>query len=259
VASAVTGAMSWLGLEGKGAVIAGGGGIGGAIAGGFAGAGARTVVIDHDGDRLTELDRRYGLTASGGGVVQADLRTADACRAALAQATDIAGALDVFVHSLGTNLRLPIEEYTDEDFERILTLNLSTALWLGQAAARAMRKQGSGRMVFLSSVASLLAHAHHGPYAATKGAINQLVRVMANELAPTGITVNALAPGYIETELTAEYLSRPGKREGLLALIPAQRFGTTDEVVGPVLFLSSAHAGFVTGQVLAVDGARTCI
>ncbi len=251
--------MSWLGLEGQGAVIAGGGGIGGALAAGFVGAGARTVVIDHDAKRLAELDERHGLTASGGGVVQTDLRTAAASRAALTRATELAGALDVFVHSLGTNLRLPIEEYSDEDFERIVTLNLSTALWLGQAAAVTMRERRSGRMVFLSSVASILAHAHHGPYAATKGAINQLVRVMANELAPTGVTVNAVAPGYIETELTADYLARPGRREGLLALIPARRFGTLDEVVGPVLFLSSVNASFVTGQVLAIDGARTCI
>jgi gluconate 5-dehydrogenase len=244
--------MSWLGLEGKAAVIAGAGGLGSALARGYADAGARVVVLDHDGGRLLALsDVATGL--------EADLRTADACRAAIAGAIGELGALDVFVHAVGTNLRLAIEDYSDEDIERILTLNLSSAIWLGQEAARRMRAQGSGRMVFFSSVASILAHAHHGPYAATKGAVNQLVRVMANELAPTGITVNAVAPGYIETDLTAEYLSQPGKRDALLALIPAGRFGTIEEVVGPVLFLSSRHASFVTGQILAIDGARTCI
>jgi gluconate 5-dehydrogenase len=208
--------------------------------------------IDH---HQPHLDALAGV-ASG---VLGDLRTADGARDALARAVTAVDGLDVFVHAVGTNLRLPIEDYTDADIERILTLNLSSAIWLGQDAARRMRAQGFGRMVFFSSVASILAHAHHGPYAATKGAVNQLVRVMANELAAAGITVNAVAPGYIETDLTAEYLSRPGKREGLVALIPAGRFGTVDEVVGPVLFLSSDHAGFVTGQILAIDGARTCV
>ena len=244
--------MTWLGLDGKAVVVAGAGGLGSAIARGYAGVGARVAAVDHDPARLHALgDAATGITA--------DLRSAGACREALARAADALGGMDVFVHAVGTNLRLPIEDYSDADVEAILTLNLSSAIWLGQEAARRMRAQGSGRMVFLSSVASLLAHAHHGPYAATKGAVNQLVRVMANELAATGITVNAVAPGYIETDLTSDYLARPGKREGLLALIPAGRFGTADEVVGPVLFLSSDHAGFVTGQVLAVDGARTCI
>jgi NAD(P)-dependent dehydrogenase (short-subunit alcohol dehydrogenase family) len=244
--------VSWLGLDGKAVVIAGAGGIGSAIARGYGGVGARVAVIDRDPARLGELDD----VAVG---VRGDLSTADGCREALGRATAELGGLDVFVHAVGTNLRLPIEEYSDADVEGIVTLNLSSAIWLGQEAARRMRAQGAGRMVFLSSVASILAHAHHGPYAATKGAVNQLVRVMANELAPTGITVNAVAPGYIETDLTSDYLARPGKRDGLLALIPAGRFGTADEVVGPVLFLSSDHAGFVTGQVLAIDGARTCV
>jgi NAD(P)-dependent dehydrogenase (short-subunit alcohol dehydrogenase family) len=247
--------LSWLGLEDAGVVIAGAGGLGGAVAAGFAGAGARVVLLDRDEARLADLASTVNLA----GTVTADLGAADACRTALEEGAAVAGGLDVFVHCLGTNVRRPVEEYTDEELERILTLNLSSALWLGREAARLMRARGSGRMVFFSSVASILAHAHHGPYAATKGAINQWVRVMANELAPAGIAVNAVAPGYIETDLTAGYLAQPGKRDALLALIPAGRFGTVEEVVGPVLFLSSAQAGFVTGQILAIDGARTTI
>lgn len=245
----------WLGLDNRAVVIAGGGGLGGALARGFAGVGARVIVLDRDQPRLRELEQVDRLIQT----VQADLTTATACRDALHQAIDRLGGLDVFVHCVGTNDRLPIEDYRDEQWERLLTLNLSSAFWLGQEAARRMSQQRAGRMVFLSSVASILAHAHHGPYSATKGGMNQLVRVMANELASAGVTVNAVAPGYMETPLTTEYLARPGVRERLLALIPAGRFGTPDELVGPVLFLSSPHAGFVTGQILAVDGARTCI
>jgi NAD(P)-dependent dehydrogenase (short-subunit alcohol dehydrogenase family) len=114
--------------------------------------------------------------------------------------------------------------------------------------------------VFFSSVAGRSGHKLHGPYAATKGAINQLARVMAHEYAEFGVTVNAVAPGYMDTALTQAYLAEhPEKREALVALIPARRFGTLDEVVGPVLFLASRQAGFVNGQVLYIDGGRTVV
>src|SRR3954452_23828956 len=113
---------------------------------------------------------------------------------------------------------------------------------------------GYGRMVFVSSVSALLAHPHHAPYAATKGGINQMMRVMAREWAGSGVTVNAVAPGYIETNLTAAHLAKPGVRAGLTSLVPAGRLGTPAEVVGPILFLSSPQSGFVTGHVMYVDG-----
>ena len=114
-------------------------------------------------------------------------------------------------------------------------------------------------MLALSSVSGLLAHHSHGPYAASKGGINQLLRVMAREWAPFGVTVNALAPGYIETPLTAHHLSVPGKRDELESQVPAGRLGTTEELTGPALFLSSRHAQFITGHVLYIDGGRTLV
>jgi NAD(P)-dependent dehydrogenase (short-subunit alcohol dehydrogenase family) len=108
-------------------------------------------------------------------------------------------------------------------------------------------------------VAGLLAHKYHEPYAATKGGINQMMRVMANEWAASGVTVNALAPGYIETPLTAEHLKKPGVRPALEALVPAGRLGVVEDVVGPALFLASRHAAFVTGHIMYVDGGRTLI
>jgi gluconate 5-dehydrogenase len=118
---------------------------------------------------------------------------------------------------------------------------------------------GYGRMIFLSSVSGLLAHAHHAPYAATKGGLNQLVRVMAREWAPRGVTVNAVAPGYIETDLTRDYLAQPSIREDLVSLVPAGRLGTSTEVADAVSFLASDRAAFVTGHILYVDGGRILI
>jgi NAD(P)-dependent dehydrogenase (short-subunit alcohol dehydrogenase family) len=123
-----------------------------------------------------------------------------------------------------------------------------------------MREQGDGRIVFFSSVAGRSGHKLHGPYAATKGALNQLARVMAHEYAGDGVTVNAVAPGYMETALTNAYLeANPAKKEALLGLIPAGRFGRLGEVVGPVLFLASRQASFINGQVLYIDGGRSVV
>jgi NAD(P)-dependent dehydrogenase (short-subunit alcohol dehydrogenase family) len=165
----------------------------------------------------------------------------------------------VFIHAVGMNDRRPVLDTPDEVWERIIAINLSSGFWLGQAAGAAMVANGHGRIVYLSSVSALLAHKDHSPYAASKGGINQLMRVMAREWAPHGVTVNAIAPGYIETGLTAAYLAKPGMRQSMEALVPAGRLGTPGDLTGPALFLCSDRSAFVTGQVLFIDGGRTLV
>ena len=178
----------------------------------------------------------------------------------MAAAQAALGGLDVFVHGVGINDRRPIAEYAEADWDAIISVNLSSAFFTAQVALEAMRAQGHGRVVFFSSVAGLMGHRNHGPYAATKGAINQLTKVMAHEYAADGVTVNAVAPGYMETHLTTAYLdAHPAERERLVSLIPAGRFGRLEEVVGPVLFLASRQASFVTGHILYIDGGRTVV
>jgi NAD(P)-dependent dehydrogenase (short-subunit alcohol dehydrogenase family) len=231
----------WLGLAGQRVVVAGGAGtFGAALCDGFRAAGAEVVVID----------------VQPGDHVQADLSDPDEARAAIAEAAERLGGLDVFVHSVGINKRLPIGEYSDADWDEIVAVNLTSAFH----TARAALAHGARRIVFFSSVAGRSGHKHHGPYAATKGALNQLMRVMAHETAADGVTVNAVAPGYMDTELTRRYLAdHPGRRDELIALIPAGRFARIEEVVGPVLFLCSERASFITGTVLYIDGGRSVL
>jgi NAD(P)-dependent dehydrogenase (short-subunit alcohol dehydrogenase family) len=245
----------WLGLTGRRVLVAGAAGtLGGALVDGFAEAGARVGGIDVNAAGLAALGER--VEASAG----ADLRDPAACRAAVAEVREQLGGLDVFVHCIGINDRRSVEDYADEQWDAIIATNLTSAFHTAVAAAQGMREQRDGRIIFFSSVAGRSGHKHHGPYAATKGAINQLMRVMANEYAADGVTVNAVAPGYMDTALTASYLAaHPETRDALIALIPAGRFGERDEVVGPVLFLASRHASFITGQVLYIDGGRTIV
>ena len=215
--------------------------------------------FDVDQARLTQLEeqaREHGGHLEG---LAADLTDPEACRRIVKEAAGRLGSIQVFLHAVGRNNRLPILELDDDAWTDLVSLNLSSAYWTGQAVGREMCAAGYGRMIFLSSVSGLLAHAHHAPYAATKGGLNQLVRVMAREWAPNGVTVNAVAPGYIETDLTRDYLSQPSIREDLVSLVPAGRLGTSAEVADVVSFLASDRATFITGHILYVDGGRILI
>lgn len=246
----------WLGLAGSRVLVVGAGGIGTECAKGYAAAGANVVVVDRDQDRLDSLLGEPGFT---GHVLAADLTESGAGAAVVGRAIELLGGLDVLLHCVGVNDRRPVLDFTEDEWENIIKINLFTAFAVAQAAGRHMVEQKYGRVIVLSSVSGLLAHKNHAPYAASKGGLNQMMRVMAHEWASAGVTVNALAPGYIETALTSDYLKKPGVRDDLERLVPAERLGVAADIVGPALFLSSRHANFITGNILYVDGGRTLV
>ncbi|WP_144183431.1 SDR family NAD(P)-dependent oxidoreductase [Elioraea rosea] len=237
-------------LAGRRALVTGAGteGIGRATARLLARAGAR-VAVHH----LSEEEAAGALAdETGGPALAADFADVSAAARLPHRAAEALGGLDILVANAGMLLRKPLAETSDAEFARIHAVNLQAAFALAREAAGLMRK--GGRIVFTSSVNQWMPNPGLVAYGSSKAGIGGLARQMALELAEAGISVNAVAPGTIETEFNRVAREDPAWRERKLALIPAGRTGTPEDVAGVVLFLCSDFAGYVTGTTLAVDG-----
>jgi len=247
-------------FEGRVVLITGGAGsIGQSVAQGFlAGGAAKVVLLDNSDDAIQKaveaLGSRYPARVSA---VRADVRNVEEGRRAVRGVLDAERKIDVLFNSAGVNRRKPSIEITEEDWDFVLDLNLKGLFFVTQEVGRHMLARRSGCVISAASVSSVRGHRNLAAYAASKGGIAQLTRVLANEWAPYGVRVNAVAPGYLETGMTRGYLADSSVREGIVKRIPLGRIGEPEDVVGAVLFLASDWARYITGEILFVDGGRT--
>jgi 2-deoxy-D-gluconate 3-dehydrogenase len=221
-----------------------GGGIGAAIGRGFADHGATLV--------LNDLRQPNGEDAPGAWVA-GDLRDPRVVRDLIATAKEQTGRIDVLVNAAGIQLRKPAVDVEEEEWQTLLAVNLSAAYALSRAAAPALIEH-KGSIINIASLSATRVLPNIVPYGATKAALTQLSNGLAAELGPSGVRVNAIAPGHIITPMTQQNLAQPDVSGRLLSRIPLGRFGTADEVAEAAVFLASQRARYITGTVLAVDG-----
>lgn len=251
--------MNDVDFYGRRVLVVGAGGLGGAIAAGFAAHRATVAVADLDAARAeslaTELVAAGALAAAGLTVDVADeVSVAEMTAAAVCRL----GGVDVLVNAAGATVRTRAEHLAAADWRRILEINATGTFLCCQAVGAHMAATGGGAIVNLSSIRGRYgATFGQSEYSASKGAVDSLTRSLAAQWAELGIRVNAVAPTFVETDLTRSVLADEAFAAGLRASIPMGRWGETEDVVGPVLFFASPAARFVTGQILYVDGGLT--
>jgi 2-deoxy-D-gluconate 3-dehydrogenase len=242
-------------LDGKNALVTGSRtGLGAAMALALAEAGANVVIHGSREEGLEEVSaaaRSHGVKAVS---VRADVADPHACEQLIDAAVSQLGSVDILVNNAGIIRRAPAIDYPAETWNEVLDVNLNAVFRLSQLAARHMLLRQGGKIINIASVLSFQGGIYVPAYAASKGAVAQLTRALANEWASKGINVNAIAPGYMETSNTAPLAADPVRSRQILERIPAGRWGEPADLGGAVVFLASRASDYVHGHLLVVDG-----
>jgi gluconate 5-dehydrogenase len=248
-------------LSGRTALVTGSSrGIGAALAAGLADAGAQVVLNGRDIATLARA--RDELARRGGATVYAtafDVTDPEAVDAGLREIEATAGPVDILVNNAGAMHRQPMLDMPLADWQRLLDTDLTSAFIVGRAAARGMVARGYGKIINVCSVMSWVSRPGIAGYAAAKGGLAMLTRSMCAEWAPSGVTANGLAPGYVVTDLTRPLADDPEFDAWLRRRTPAGRWGRLDELVGTLVWLAAPASDYVNGQVIAVDGGMTAV
>jgi NAD(P)-dependent dehydrogenase (short-subunit alcohol dehydrogenase family) len=243
-------------LDGRVAIITGSSrGIGLAIAKGYAREGARLVLTSRNAASLAGPST--DLKAAGAQVLplQSDVSNPKDVDAMVQETLAAFGRIDVLVNNAGIQIRMPSEEFELESWRRVIDTNLTGVFLCSQAVGKVMLAQRSGSIITIASMSSYLGMPGRAPYSTAKTAVVGLTRTLAAEWGPRGVRVNAIAPGYIWTDMT-EKAAQAGwlEKEVIIGRTPLRRFGQVEDLVGPAIFLASDEAAFLTGQVIPVDG-----
>ena len=241
-------------LSGKTVLVVGAGsGIGEASAHGLAAFGARVVCADVNGEAADETAGGIRAEGAKANALELDMTDPESVRAAVGSV----GVPDVLVSTPSVNVRKPVLEITDEEFDRIVELNLKGTFRLVREFGRGMAERGSGSIIAFSSIRGQVVEPGQGIYAATKSGTVQMLRALAAEIGPNGVRVNAIAPGVVETPLTAQIKSSPDWYDSYAAKSILGRWARPHEMVGMVVYLASEASSYVTGAFMLVDGGWT--
>ena len=248
--------MNLFNLSGKTAVVTGGnGGIGLGMAEGIASLGANIVISGRNAEKAgPALDALRGLGVKAE-FIAADVTKKAECVALIAAAEKTFGKVDILVNNAGTSIRKMPEEFTEEEWHMVIDTNLTSAFLCSQAAFPAMKRAGGGKIINIGSMMSLFGAPYATPYASSKGGIVQMTRALATAWAKDNIQVNAVLPGWIDTDLTKRARSQVnGLQESVEKRTPEGRWGVPRDMSGVAAFLASAASDFVTGTAIPVDG-----
>jgi 2-deoxy-D-gluconate 3-dehydrogenase len=245
--------MTMFDLTERVAVVTGGnGGIGLGMARGLAASGASVVVAARNAEKAASAMAELGARST---FVPLDVADENSCRAVIDQTEKRFGRLDVLVNNAGTSIRKPPESYTAAEWHAVLDTNLTGAFLCSQAAHPVMKRRGGGKIINIGSMFALFGSAYAAPYAASKGALVQLTKSLAVAWAADNIQVNAVLPGWIDTELTRNARRQvAGLHERVLTRTPAGRWGVAEDLAGIAVFLASSASDFITGTAIPVDG-----
>ena len=242
-------------LAGKVALVTGASqGLGQRFASVLAERGAKVALAARQVEKLDALKAEIERNGGAADAIGLDVTDAASIEACLEQVEKDLGPLDILVNNAGVAVSKPVLEQTADDWDKVVDTNLKGAFFMAQAAARQMvaRSQG-GAIVNIASVLALEVIGHLAPYAASKGGIWQVTKTMALELARHGVRVNALAPGYIETDINRDFLKSPAGQQ-MVKKIPQRRYGGPEDLDGALLLLASDAGRYITGSVIVVDG-----
>ncbi len=242
-------------IEGKIALITGStGGLGSVFARGLAENGCIVILNSRRQDKVDAQVKQFresGYQAYG---YAFDVTDGEQIDRVIQQISEQVGVIDILVNNAGINLRAPLEDFKDEDWDKVIGINLTGSYKVSKYVARGMIEKGSGKIINIGSMQSELGRPTIAPYAASKGGIKMLTKGMATDWAKYNIQVNGIGPGYFKTDMTKSLYENPEFDSWLCGRTPSNRWGDTEELLGAMLFLSSQASSYVNGQMLYVDG-----
>jgi 2-deoxy-D-gluconate 3-dehydrogenase len=240
-------------LAGKTAIVTGScKGLGRGMAVGLAGAGADVVLVDRD--EATETAKVIESMGRKALMISADLMSIERIPSIVQDTVAAFGKIDILINNAGTIRRTPAIDFSEKDWDDIMAVNAKTVFFFSQAVARDMVKRKYGKIINIASLLSFQGGILVPSYAASKGAVAQVTKALANEWASLGININAIAPGYMATDNTKALREDPVRSKAILDRIPAGRWGTPGDLAGVAVFLASLASDYVNGHVLVVDG-----